>query len=67
MASLLALLPLNELQQDLGVSRLTATKYLEALVADGFLAKRKVGRSNYYVNSPLYEILIGTEREADWP
>jgi len=51
------------LQADLGVSRLTAAKYLEALVDDGILSKRKVGRSNYYINVPLYEILIGTERE----
>lgn len=52
------------IQRDLGVSRLTATKYLDALVAGGFLQKRKVGRSNYYINRPLYEILIGAERES---
>ena len=51
-------------QQDLGVSRLTATKYLDALVAGSFLRKRKIGRSNYYINQPLYEVLIGAEREA---
>lgn len=55
------------LQQDLGVSRLTAAKYLDALVAGGFLAKRKIGRSNYYVNAPLYDILVGTEREIHLP
>ncbi|MCK9282750.1 MAG: Fic family protein [Rhodocyclaceae bacterium] len=44
-------------EHDLKVSRLTATKYLEALVAGGFLQKRKVGRSNYYINVPLFEIL----------
>jgi Fic family protein len=47
------------IQSDLGVSRLTATKYLEALTTDGFLHKRKVGRSNYYINVPLYSILTG--------
>ncbi|WIM06795.1 MAG: Fic family protein [Candidatus Nitricoxidivorans perseverans] len=52
------------IQRDLGVSRLTATKYLDALIAGGFLQKRKVGRSNYYINRPLYEILIGAERES---
>lgn len=46
-------------QNDLGVSRLTATKYLEALADAGFLHKRKVGRSNYYINVPLYSILAG--------
>lgn len=44
-------------QRDLQVSRLTATKYLEALVDGGFLAKQKVGRSNYYVNVALNSIL----------
>lgn len=53
------------IQRDLGVSRLTATKYLDALVADGTLRKRKIGRSNYYINQPLYQILTGAEREAD--
>ena len=51
------------IQHDLGVSRLTATKYLDTLVAGGFLHKRKIGRSNYYINLPLYDILRGAERE----
>lgn len=47
------------LEKDLRVSRITATKYLDALVATGFLRKDKVGRSNYYVNIALNEILTG--------
>jgi Fic family protein len=47
------------LQQDLQVSRLTATRYLDALAADGLLRKQKIGRSNYYINEPLYRILAG--------
>ena len=43
---------------DLGVTRLTATKYLEQLVAHGFVSKRRVGRANYYINEPLCELLI---------
>jgi len=46
-------------ERDLKVSRLTATRYLDALVDGGFLIKRKVGRSNYYINQPLYAILTG--------
>jgi Fic family protein len=46
-------------EQDLKVSRLTATKYLDALVEGGFLLKRKVGRSNYYINLALNQILTG--------
>ena len=52
------------IEHDLKVSRLTATKYLEALVAGGFLPKRKVGRSNYYINLPLYRVLTGEQAPA---
>lgn len=45
-------------QNDLQVSRLTATKYLEALLAGGFVSKQKIGRSNYYVNTALNRILL---------
>lgn len=47
-------------ERDLGVSRLTATKYLDALAEEGFLQKRKIGRDNYYVNVILNRILTGT-------
>jgi Fic family protein len=40
-------------EHDLKVSRLTATRYLDALTESGFLHKRKIGRSNYYINLPL--------------
>jgi Fic family protein len=46
------------IQRDLKVSRLTATKYLDALVDGGFVDKQKVGRSNYYVNVALNKILL---------
>jgi Fic family protein len=51
-------------QHDLKVSRITATKYLETLTASGFLHKRKIGRSNYYINLPLYDVLTGEAMEA---
>lgn len=47
------------IQHDLKVSRLTATRYLDVLAADGLLIKRKFGRSNYYINEPLFRILTG--------
>ena len=47
-------------QRDLQVSRLTATKYLEALVEGGFLQKQKIGRGNFYINVALTPILQGT-------
>lgn len=43
---------------DLGVSRITATKYLEQLTAAGFLHKEKIGRTNYFINQPLCTLLI---------
>lgn len=48
-------------QNDLGVSRLTAAKYLDLLAQDGFLLKQKVGRSNYYINTALYPILTAED------
>lgn len=51
-------------EHDLGVSRLTATKYLDALAADGVLRKMKVGRASFYVNVALYNILAGEPAPA---
>jgi Fic family protein len=45
------------MQAELGVSRLTATRYLDRLAEAGVLEKRRVGRTNYYVNVPLVEVL----------
>ncbi len=45
-------------QRDLQVSRITATKYLDALTAGGFVQKQKMGRGNYYVNIALNKILM---------
>jgi Fic family protein len=47
------------IQKDLNVSRLTATRYLDLLADGGFVQKQKIGRSNYYINRPLYGILTG--------
>jgi len=44
--------------EELGVSRITATKYLEQLVKHDFLHKQKIGRGNYYINQPLCELLM---------
>ena len=45
----------------LGVSRITATKYLEALTEKGFVSKHKAGRNNYYINEPLVALIMGQE------
>ncbi|MFG6439797.1 Fic family protein [Roseateles sp. LKC17W] len=44
-------------QRDLQVSRLTATKYLDALAEAGFVRKQRMGRGNYYVNEALTAVL----------
>lgn len=47
-------------QHDLDVSRITATKYLDLLAGAGILQKVKVGRSSYYINVRLLQILTAT-------
>ena len=42
--------------RDLKVTRPTASKYLGALVKNGFLQKAKIGTSNYYINAPLFNL-----------
>jgi len=44
-------------EKDLGVSRITAAKYLDALADNGFVEKRKIGRKNFYINHPLFALL----------
>lgn len=45
------------LEKDLGVSRITASSYLNRLAKDGILRKERLGKSNYYVNEPLVALL----------
>lgn len=45
-------------QNDLGVVRQTAAKYLDELAAGGLLEKHSQGRNNYYVNRPLVALLL---------
>jgi Fic family protein len=52
-------------EADLGVSRLTAARYLDALTEGGFLQKQKIGRSNYYINLALNTILTGETMQDD--
>jgi Fic family protein len=50
------------IQEDLGISRNTAIRYLEQLVDSGILTKQKVGRDNFYVNRSLFALLTGEEK-----
>ncbi len=48
----------------LGVTRITATKYLNQLADHGFVRKHKVGRTNYYVNEPLVRLIMRQEERG---
>lgn len=43
--------------EDLDVTRITATKYLDELAGIDLLHKQKIGRDNYYINTDLYNLL----------
>jgi Fic family protein len=51
------------IERELGVSRPTATKYLEQLTAAGLVRKQKSGRNNFYINEPLFALLSGVTLE----
>jgi len=44
-------------EHDLGISRITAAKHLDTLATRGFVEKTKIGRSNFYINRPLFALL----------
>ncbi len=44
------------IQNDLGVSRLTATNYLQRLTEKDSVGKHKIGRYNYDANRPLMDV-----------
>jgi len=44
------------IEDDLGVHRQTAAKYLDKLSELGLLSMQKIGKSNYYINHSLFEL-----------
>lgn len=48
-------------QNDLGVTRKTARKYLEELADAGLLQKHKIGRKSYYINAPLVRLFSASD------
>lgn len=53
--------------RDLGVSRPTASKLLQRLVSTGFVEERKLGRSKFFINTPLLRLLVGVEAQRPTP
>ena len=47
------------MQRDLGVSRITATRYLNILVELGLLDRMKVSKPIFFLNAPLFKLLQG--------
>ena len=45
------------LERDVGVSRITAARYLDLLAQNNFVFKKKSGRTNFYINQPLSDLL----------
>jgi predicted transcriptional regulator len=46
------------LERDLQITRQTAAKYLDDLADAGFLLKEKVGRHNFFINKPLFDLFL---------
>jgi len=44
--------------KELQVTRIIATKYLDALVNLGILSKHRKGKENYYINKALFSLLL---------
>ncbi len=51
------------IQNQLKISRKTASEYLKKLCEGKILKKHRIGRSNYYINTRLYNILTETPPE----
>jgi DNA-binding IclR family transcriptional regulator len=45
-------------EHDLGVSRATASRYLDELAKGGILDKHRLRRENYYINRELVHLLF---------
>ena len=45
------------IERDLEVSRSTAIRYLETLVKQKLLVKQKIGKNNFFINQPLFDLL----------
>lgn len=48
-------------EKDFGISRSTAIRYLTALIKQKLLVKKKIGRDNFYINKPLFDLLASNK------
>ena len=52
-------------EHELGVSRPTACKYLEQLRTAGLVRKQRIGKTNFYINEPLFSLLSNVTLERE--
>jgi len=52
-------------EDELGVSRKTASQYLKQLVEKDYLKLIKMGRSNFYLNQPLFNLFVGVRHGVE--
>lgn len=52
------------MQDDLGVTRQTAARYLDTLSDRGFVEKHRAGKNNYYINVALVRLLMAVSEGA---
>ncbi|MCY1248446.1 hypothetical protein D9M72_618780 [compost metagenome] len=45
-------------QNELQVSRQTASRYLDELVGIRLLSKHRIGKENFYLNDALFDLLL---------
>ncbi len=53
------------IEKELGVTRQTASQYLKQLVERGYLKLLRIGRSNFYLNEPLFDLFIHAHHGND--
>ena len=51
------------IENELGVSRPTAGKYLEQLTSAGLVRKQRMGKTNFYINQKLFDLLSNVTLE----
>src|ERR1051326_1411044 len=52
-------------EDELSVSRKTASLYLKQLVEKDYLKLLRIGRSNFYLNEPLFNLFVGARHGAE--
>ncbi len=51
------------LTERMNISRQTASKYLSEICRVSLLTKKKIWKSNFYINTTLYKLLVGRSSE----